>query len=55
MLIAFSMYGGLNRYSPHGLICLNVWPIGDGTVRGCGLIEVDVASLEEVCHPGGGF
>jgi hypothetical protein len=25
------------------------WPIGSGTIRRCGLVEVGVALLEEVC------
>ena len=31
------------------------WPIGSGTIRRCGLLGVDAASLEEVCHWGMGF
>lgn len=33
---------------------LNVWPMGGGTVRRCGLIGGDGALLEDVCHCGGG-
>ena len=36
--------GGLNMLDPES-----------GTIRSCGLVGVDVALLEEVCHCGGGF
>jgi hypothetical protein len=36
-------------------MCMNVWPIGSGTGRRYGLVEVGVALLEEVCHCGGGL
>ena len=29
--------GGLNRFGPHRLMCLNAWPTGSGTIRRCGL------------------
>ena len=29
--------GGLNRFGPHRLMYLNVWPMGDGTIRRCAL------------------
>jgi hypothetical protein len=32
---------------------LNACPIGSGTIRRYGLVEVGVALLEEVCHCGG--
>jgi hypothetical protein len=35
--------GGLNMLGP-----------GSGTIRRCGLVEVGVALLEDVCHCGGG-
>jgi hypothetical protein len=28
----------LNRYGPHKVMCLTVWPIGCGTIRRCGLV-----------------
>ena len=31
-------------------MCLNVWPIGSGTISG---LVVGMALLEEVCHCGG--
>ena len=30
---------GLNRYGPHRLVCLNVWPLESGTIRRCGLVK----------------
>lgn len=42
----------LNRNGPHRLMYLNAWPIGNGTIRRCGLAGVGVA-LEEASHPGG--
>jgi hypothetical protein len=40
---------------PHRFMCLNVWLLGSGTIRRCGLVGVGVALLEEVCHCRGGF
>ena len=34
---------------------LNMLGPGHGTIRRCGLVEVGVALLEEVCHCGGGL
>ena len=45
--VSLTPCGGLNRFGPH-------WPIGSGIIRRCGLIGVDVALLEEVCHCGAG-
>ena len=45
--------GGLNRYGPHRLICLNAWPIGSGAVRRCDLVGKAMALMMEVCHCGG--
>jgi hypothetical protein len=45
--------GGLNRNGSHRLMCLNAWPIERDTVRSYGLVGVDVALLEKVCHCGG--
>jgi hypothetical protein len=42
--------GGLSRYSPHRLLCLNAWPIGSGTIKKCCLVEVGVTFLGEMCH-----
>ena len=48
--------GGLNRYGPHRLMCLNAWSIEHGSIRRCGLFfEVGVALMEELCHCGEGF
>ena len=44
--------GPLNRYGPHRLMGLNVWPIESGTIWRCDLGGVDVTLLEEVCHCG---
>ena len=46
---------GLNRNGPHRLLYMNVWPKGSGTTRRCGLVEINVALLEEVHHCGDGF
>ena len=46
----FAEYGGLNGCSPHRFMCLNAQPRESDTIRRCGLIEVCVALLEEVCH-----
>jgi hypothetical protein len=35
--------GGLNRYGPDRLMCLNAWPIVSGTVRRCGLFGGSVS------------
>lgn len=40
-------HGSLNRFK-----CLNVWPTVSGTIRSCGLVEVGVALLNEVCLGG---
>jgi hypothetical protein len=34
-------------------MCLNACPIGNATVRSYGLVAVEMALLEEVCHCGG--
>ena len=39
----------------HRFMCLNAWSMGSGTIRRCGLVGVDAAFLEEVCHCGGGL
>jgi hypothetical protein len=43
----------LNMYGPHVHIHLNAWPIGSSTIRKCGLVEVGVTLLEEVCYSEG--
>lgn len=43
----------LKRYVPHRLRCFNAWPIGDGTLWECGIVEADAVLLEEGCHCGG--
>ena len=47
--------GGLNRFGPHRLLCLNAWPTASDTMRRCDLVEVGVVLLEEVCHCGSGL
>lgn len=54
-LFCACVYGGLNRYGPYKLICLNAWPLGSGTVRRCGLSGVSVALLENHVTLGVGF
>ena len=49
------MCGGLNRFGPHRLMCLNAWLIENDTTRICGLFGVGVALLEGVCHGGSGL
>ena len=44
--------GGLNKFGPHVFKCL---ANGNGTIRRCGLFEIGVALLEEVCHCGSGL
>jgi hypothetical protein len=34
---------GLNRFGPHRLMCLNVWPTGSDIVRSCGLVRGNVS------------
>jgi hypothetical protein len=46
----FGSCSGLKRNAPHRLMCLNAWPIRNGTIRKCGLVGVGVAWLEEVWH-----
>jgi hypothetical protein len=56
-LLVINMHQGVVMVSidtaPHRLMCLNSWPIGNSTFWRCGLVEGDVALLEEVCHCGG--
>ena len=47
--------GGLNWNGPCTLKYLNAWLTGSGTIRSRGLVGVEVALLEEVCHYGGGL
>ena len=42
-------YGGLNRFGPHRLMCLNAWPIGSGTIRLVPFLY-HMVLLEDVCH-----
>lgn len=39
----------LNRFGPHRIMCLNVWPKMNGNIRRCGLVRIDVALAEDVC------
>ena len=39
----FFGYCGLNSYSPHRLMCLNVWPIESSTIRKCDLVGGSVS------------
>jgi hypothetical protein len=43
----------LNRKSPHRILCLNAWPIGNSTIRKSGILEGGMALLEEVFNCGG--
>ena len=43
-------YGDLNRHGLHRLTCLNVWPIGSGTIKRSGPVGLGGALLEKVCH-----
>jgi hypothetical protein len=38
--------GGLNRFGPHRLMCLNAWPTGSSTIRRCGLVGISVLPLD---------
>lgn len=49
-----ALCGGLNRFRPYRLKCLNVWPTGSDTVRRCVLDRIGVA-LVEMCHRGSGL
>lgn len=40
--------GGLDQFGPHRLMCLNMCPTENGTVRRCGLVWVAMAFLEEM-------
>ena len=46
--VLFVLSGSLNAIGLHR-------PIGSGTIRTCGFVEVGMALLEEVCHCGGGL
>jgi hypothetical protein len=52
---ALGCCGAMNRNQLHRLLCLNAWLRGSDTTRRCGLVEVGVALLEEVCHWGMGW
>ena len=41
-------YGSLNVFGPHKFI-------ENGSTRKCGMVGVDMALLEEVCHCGSGL
>ena len=47
--------GGLNKFGPHRLMCLNAWPTGSGTIRRRDLVGVDVALVEYMCDSGHGL
>jgi hypothetical protein len=43
----------MKRFDSHKLLFSNVWHMGSGTIGVvCGLVEVGVTLLEEVCHCG---
>lgn len=46
---------GGNRYAPHRLMCLNTWPMGNGTIRRNGLVGVDVLCWRKCVTMGVGF
>jgi len=37
--------GGLTRFGPHRLMCLNACLTGNGTIRRCGLVGVGVEEV----------
>ena len=43
----------LDENGPHRVTCLNAWTKGNGSIRKCGLVEVGVTLLEEVCYSEG--
>lgn len=50
IILFLTDYGGVNRNGLHRVMCLAASPIESDTIRECGLIEVDVDLLEELCH-----
>ena len=45
---------GLNRFGSHKLICLNVCPMENDTIRRYVLVRIGVALLEEIYYCGNG-
>jgi hypothetical protein len=41
-----------NRYGPHRLMCLNAWPMENGTIRRGDLIGGVVTLSEKMCYHG---
>lgn len=50
IILLLSDCGGLNRYGTQRLMCFNASPIRSDTIRECGLVEIDVGLLDEMCH-----
>jgi hypothetical protein len=50
LYIKLTRCAGLNEIGSHRLIYLNVSSLGSGTIRRYGLVGVDVALLEKMCH-----
>lgn len=48
-LCVLTLCGGLSRNGCYNPMCLDIWPIGSGTIRNCSLVGVAVAMLKEVC------
>jgi hypothetical protein len=44
--------GSLNRNGPHSLMSLNTCLIKSGIFRSSGLVGVDRALMEDICHCG---
>lgn len=47
--LCFDFVWGLSRNGCYNPMCLDVCPIGSGTIRNCSLVGVAVAMLKEVC------
>ena len=45
----------LDRNSPQRLLCLSAWPVGRGSIRGCGLVGVGVACWRKCVIVEAGF
>ena len=43
--IFFALFycGGLNKFGPHGHMCLNAWPIGSGNITRCDFVGGSVS------------
>lgn len=45
----------LNRNGLHRCMCLKTWPNGNGIIRRCDRVGVDMALFKEMCHCRAGF